>query len=591
MTATSTLAALNAADRDGFVAQLDGVYEHSPWIAAAAWSHRPFATLAALKAALVDAVRDAGHDAQLALLRAHPELAGRAMVSRTLTAASAGEQRGAGLNDCSPAEFAQLHELNAAYRARFEFPFIVAVRGPRGSGLSRAEIIATFERRLGHAVDTEFEEGLRNVHRIAELRLNERYGHAPVLGEQVWDRAEALAAHSEDAAALTVTYLSDAHRAVARQLADWMQGDGFDRVDVDAVGNVVGVYDGQDADAPRLLTGSHYDTVRNAGKYDGRLGILVAMAAVRELHRARRRLPFAIEVVAFAEEEGQRWPAAFIGSSALVGEFDAAWLDLRDAGGTTLRDAMAACGLDPAAIAALRRDPARYAGFVEVHIEQGPVLAARGRPLGVVTAINGSRRFRGDVVGVANHAGTTPMDRRRDAAAGAAEWLLAVERRAVQTPGVVATVGVLDVPGGSVNVVPGRCRYTLDVRAPHDADRDACAADVAAALRDVCDRRGLSHTLDETLSAAAAPCDAAWRRRWERALHTLGVPVQSLPSGAGHDAMKLHRVLPQAMLFVRGGNDGISHNPLEAVTADDADLAVRAFAALLDDVAAEPRTL
>ena len=587
-----TIEQLNAATPAEFVALLDGTYEHSPWIAERAAALRPFTSLAGLKHALVGVVRDAGTEPQLALIRAHPELAGKAMVSKTLTAESTNEQGRAGLTDCTPEEFARLQQLNADYNARFGFPFILAVRGPRGLGLGRHEIIATFARRLGNPVDFEREECLRNIHRIAEIRLNDKFGVSPALGNRVWDWAEKLAQHSDPGYAergeLTVTYLTDAHRACAQRLSHWMKADcGFDEVEIDAVGNVVGVYHGQDRAAPRLLTGSHYDTVRNGGKYDGRLGIFVPMAVVAELHRAGRRLPFGIEVVGFAEEEGQRYKATFLGSGALVGQFDPAWLDQVDADGVTMRAAMQHAGLCVDDIPALQRDPARYLGFVEVHIEQGPVLAELDLPLGVVTSINGSVRFVGEVTGMASHAGTTPMGRRRDAALAVAELALFVERRAASVPHVVGTVGILEVPNGSINVVPGRCRFSLDIRATTDAARDACLHDVRAELAAICQRRGVSVTLDETMRAAAAPSDPAWQTRWERAVAATGLPVHRLPSGAGHDAMKLHEVMPQAMLFVRGLNAGISHNPLESSTNEDIELSVRAFAHLLEQLATE----
>ncbi|MEY2875924.1 MAG: 2-oxo-4-hydroxy-4-carboxy-5-ureidoimidazoline decarboxylase, partial [Pseudomonadota bacterium] len=566
--------------------------EHSPWIAERAAALRPFTSLAGLKHALVTVVRDAGTEPQLALIRAHPELAGKAMVSKTLTAESTNEQGKAGLTDCTPAEFAQLLQLNADYNAKFGFPFILAVRGPRGLGLGRHEIIATFARRLGNPVDFELDECLRNIHRIAEIRLNDKFGVSPELGNRVWDWAEKLAQRSDPGYAergeLTVTYLTDAHRACAQRLSHWMKADcGFDEVEIDAVGNVVGVYHGSDRTAPRLLTGSHYDTVRNGGKYDGRLGIFVPMAVVAELHRAGRRLPFGIEVIGFAEEEGQRYKATFLGSGALVGQFDPAWLDQTDADGVTMRAAMRHAGLCVDDIPALKRDPARYLGFVEVHIEQGPVLNELDLPLGVVTSINGSVRFVGEVTGMASHAGTTPMDRRRDAALAVAELALHVERRAASVPNVVGTVGILEVPNGSINVVPGRCRFSLDLRATTDAARDACLHDVRTELAAICQRRGVSVTLDETMRASAAPSDPAWQTRWERAVAATGLPVHRLPSGAGHDAMKLHEVMPQAMLFVRGLNSGISHNPLESTTNDDTELAVRAFADLLEQLNTE----
>lgn len=593
-----TLPQLSEASQAEFVALLEGTYEHSPWVAETAWTARPFLSSAALKLALVQSVRNAGQDAQLALIRAHPELAGKAMAAGTLTAESTQEQGKAGLTDCTPDELALIQQLNEAYGEKFGFPFVMAVRGPRGLGLSKEQIIATFQRRLDNHPDFEFAEALRNIHRIAEIRLEDKLAEAPTLGNLAWDWHEALASDSEPGYAergeLTVTYLTDAHRAAAKRLAHWMRDDcGFDEVSIDAVGNVVGIYHGSkpdgsiEPDAKRLLTGSHYDTVRNGGKYDGRLGILVPMACVRELSRAGRRLPYGFEVVGFSEEEGQRYKAVFLGSGALIGDFDPSWLDQTDADGISMREAMLHAGHDPADIAALKRDPARYHGFIETHIEQGPVLNELDLPLGVVTSINGSVRYFGEIIGVASHAGTTPMDRRRDAAAATAELLLYVEKRGGSVPDLVATIGMLEVPSGSVNVVPGRCKFSLDVRATTNEVRDEAAMDILEELDAICQRRGLSYRIDESMRAAAAPSDPAWQQRWERAVESLGLPPYLLPSGAGHDAMKLHEVMPQAMLFLRGQNAGISHNPLESITNHDAELCVRAFRRLLDDFARE----
>jgi N-carbamoyl-L-amino-acid hydrolase len=586
-----TLDQLNAATPAEAAQWLDGLYEHSPWVVEAAMAQQPFQSLAHLKHACAQAVTEGGLDKQLALIRAHPELAGKAMVSKSLTAESTNEQSKAGLTDCSPEEFAKLQKLNADYNAKFGFPFILAVRGPRGTGLSRAEIIATFERRLANPVAYEREECLRNIHRIAEIRLNDKFGVEPTLGHRVWDWQEKLARHSDPGFAekgqLTVTYLTEAHRACAQQLSKDMRDAGFDEVHIDAVGNVVGRYRAAQAGAKTLMTGSHYDTVRNGGKYDGRLGIYTPLACVAELAAQGRRLPFDLELVAFAEEEGQRYKATFLASGALVGQFDPAWLEQKDADGVTMRTAMQQAGLREDDIPTLRRDPAHYLGFVEVHIEQGPVLNELNLPLGIVTSINGSVRFLCEVQGMASHAGTTPMDRRRDAAAAVAELVLFVEKRAAQDGDSVGTVGILQVPHGSTNVVPGRCQFTLDLRAPTDAQRDALVADVLAELEAICQRRGVRPSVEEMMRAAAAPSAPAWQGRWERALQDLGVPLFRLASGAGHDAMKMHELMPQAMLFVRGQNAGISHNPLESTTSDDMQLAVEAFQRLLAQLAAD----
>ena len=579
-----TLHQINTLPHAEAAALLTGLYEHSDWIAAQALDERPFASAAALKHAMVKVLHDAGREPQLALVRAHPELAGKAMVSKSLTAESTNEQTKAGLTHCTPAEFAHIQQLNASYNAKFGFPFILAVRGPRGSGLNKQQIISTFERRLHNHPDYELAECLRNIHRIVEIRLNDKLGYEPALGHEVWDWHAWLAQYSDVPDALTVTYLTEAHLTCARTLEQGMKACGFDDVRIDAVGNVVGIYKAATTGAKTLMTGSHYDTVRNGGKYDGRLGIFVPMACVRELARAGKRLPFNLEVVGFAEEEGQRYKATFLGSGALVGDFKTEWLNQHDADGITLRQAMKQAGLKIEDISKLTRNAADYLGFVEVHIEQGPVLNELDLPLGVVTSINGSVRFVGEVIGMASHAGTTPMDRRRDAAAAVAELALYVEKRAAQQPNLVGTIGMLTVPNGSINVVPGRCQFSLDLRATTDALRDALMHDVVNELKHICHRRGVHYTLEETMRASAAPSHNQLQGLWEQAVQSLGVPVFHLPSGAGHDAMKLHEVMPQAMLFVRGQNAGISHNPLESTTSDDMQLAIDAFMHLLHNV-------
>ena len=581
-----TLEQLNQASAPEAAKLLDGLYEHSPWIAESALAQRPFTSLAQLKHAMTKVLSDAGRDAQLGLIRAHPELAGKAMVSKALTAASTNEQNKARLTDCTPAEFANIQQLNADYNAKFGWPFILAVRGPRGSGMSKAQIIAAFERRLNGHPDFELQECLRNIHRIVEIRLNDKFEIEPSQGNLIWDWQESLAKHSEPGFAehgqLTVTYLSDVHRACAIDITQWMQDCGFDEVQTDAVGNVVGRYHARTQHAPYLMTGSHYDTVRNAGKYDGRLGICVPLACVKTLYKAGKRLPFGIEVVAFSEEEGQRYKATFLGSGALIGAFNPEWLEQQDSDGITMRTAMDHAGLCVDDIAKLRRDSANYLGFVEVHIEQGPVLNELNLPLGVVSSINGSVRFQCEVIGTASHAGTTPMNRRRDAAAAVAEFSVYLEQRAAQDGDSVATLGQWQVPNGSINVVPGRCLFSLDMRAPSDPQRDALASDVLAQLHRICAQRGVQLRIEEVMRAPAAPCNANLQGLWQAAVQALGVPVFKLPSGAGHDAMKLHEIMPQAMLFVRGENAGISHNPLESTSSDDMQLAIDAFEHFLE---------
>lgn len=412
-------------------------------------------------------------------------------------------------------------------------------------------------------------------------------------GKEILNWSDRLAKHSEPHWAeknqLTCTYLTPAHLKTAEELKALMREAGFDEISLDAVGNVVGIYRAHSpsvstAKVKTLLTGSHYDTVRNGGKYDGRMGILIPIACVAELVRQGRRLPYHLEVVGFSEEEGQRFRATFLASGALTGDFDPAWLDQMDADGISMREAMRQAGLpaDMVEINRLKRDPGQYIGFVEAHIEQGPVLCERGLPLGVVTSINAGVRMTCKTTGLAAHAGTTPMSMRQDALLAAAEISLMAESRAKQDEGSVATVGQIEVPGGSINVIPGTCLFTLDMRAPSDQQRDALVNDVLAQAQKIAQRREVAFDSVEVMRASAAPSDSVLQQRWERAVTSVGQVVFKLNSGAGHDAMKLHTIMPQAMLFVRGGNRGISHNPLEIISENDAGIATQAFMALLD---------
>ncbi|KFI07228.1 allantoate amidohydrolase [Massilia sp. BSC265] len=568
----TTLSDLNTCPPAAFVDALRGIYEHSPWIAERAAGLRPFASIAALKQALQAGVTQASEDEQLALLRAHPELAGNAAIAGELTAESTGEQAASGLNRCSPEEYAVLHELNAQYKEKFGFPFILAVKGPTGRGLTRAAIIETFARRLKNTRGDELRECLRQVHRIAEIRLNELLRVVHLFGTQVMDWAETLGAISDSLDGLTCAYMTPAHGRTASQLRDWMIEAGMD-AHIDAVGNVVGRYAAAQPEAKTLMTGSHYDTVRNGGKYDGRLGILLPVALVRHLYLRGERLPFHLEVVGFAEEEGVRFRSTFLGSSAITGRFDPLLLDQQDSEGVSMREALGAAGHDSAAIPASARDPASLLGFVEVHIEQGPVLLERGLPVGVVTAIAGSSRYLVELTGVASHAGTTPMGMRRDAAAAAAEIVLLVEGRCSGRGSLVGTVGQLEVPSGSVNVIPGRCRLSLDIRAATDEERLAAVDDILAGVKQICARRGIEEKLWKLVEADAAPCSPRLMERLGAAIEAAGLPRFDLLSGAGHDAMEIANITEVAMLFTRCGNGGISHNPLETMTADDAEVA------------------
>ncbi|ATQ74549.1 allantoate amidohydrolase [Massilia violaceinigra] len=570
----TTLTDLNSCDAAAFVDTLRGIYEHSPWIPERALSARPFATVTALKYALQTAVTKASVDEQLGLIRAHPELAGKAAIAGELTQESTNEQAKSGLNLCSAEEYATLHKLNADYNARFGFPFILAVKGPDGNGLTRRAIIDTFTRRLKNQRPDEMAECLRQIHRIAELRINDLLALTPVFGPTVMQWAETIGAWSEADDGLTCSYMTGVHQRTAAQLAEWMRDAGMETC-IDAVGNVVGRYLSADPDAKTLMTGSHYDTVRDGGKYDGRLGILLPIAVVRHLHERGERLPYHLEVVGFAEEEGVRFRSTFLGSNAVIGQFDVALLEQVDADGVTMLQALTAAGHHPGAIASIARNPEDLLGFVEVHIEQGPVLLERGLAVGVVTAIAGSSRYLVDLTGLASHAGTTPMNMRKDAAAAAAEIVLLVERRCSGAGSLVGTVGQLQVPNGSVNVIPGHCKLSLDIRAADDAVRHAAVKEILDGIEAICGRRHVEVEVEQIVSAPAAPCAPALMDQLGDAIERAGLPRYDLASGAGHDAMAMAKITDVAMLFTRCGNGGISHNRLETMTADDVEMAAQ----------------
>jgi allantoate deiminase len=388
-----------------------------------------------------------------------------------------------------------------------------------------------------------------------------------------------LATFSEAPDATTRTFLSPPMRQVHARLGDWMTRAGM-TVAVDAAGNLRGTYAGRSPAASRLLIGSHLDTVPHAGAFDGILGVVLGVALVDQLEG--RRLPFAVEVIGFSEEEGVRFGVPFIGSRAIVGTADDALLACRDGNGCSVREAIASFGLD-----AGRLDEAAIEGplgYLEFHIEQGPVLDSLDRPLGVVTAIVGQTRLDVTFIGAANHAGTTPMAARRDAVAAAAEWITAVEADARSVGGLVATVGRLAVTPGATNVIAARAVASLDVRHEDDGVRRAASERMVTSARAVAERRDVDVTIDERLDQATVPMDEAMTAMVARAVERSGSPVHRMASGAGHDAMILAPHLPTAMLFVRSPG-GISHHPDETVHEADVAAALAAGRQFLDDLA------
>jgi N-carbamoyl-L-amino-acid hydrolase len=560
---------LNAMPQADFVAALASVFEHSPWVPERVYGLRPFASGIHLHRAMCAAVLQAGRDLQMALIRAHPELAGRLALGGALTAASTSEQKGAGLSNCTASQLATLQALNAEYGERFGFPFILAVKGHNPDS-----VIAALAERVTHDADRECEVALSEIGRIAAFRLSDLVDTP--LGAGIIAMLEDLATLSEDEGALTCSYLTPTHLATAHRIRDYMLAAGLS-VHIDAIGNVVGVLHG-DPNSKRVLTGSHYDTVINAGKYDGRLGIVLPIAVAGRLRRSALQLSYSLEIIAFAEEEGVRFKSTFLGSRAIVGRFDAAVLQRVDEQGITLADAIRGVGRDIAAIAAIARHPDQVACFVEVHIEQGPVLLEANLPVGVVTGIAGSVRRMVTVKGLSGHAGTVPMGSRRDAAAAAAEIILAVESRCSTEPGLVGTVGQLQVRGGAVNVIPGQCDLSIDIRSGRDSSRDAADAGVSADIHRIQERRHVTVEQTKVLEAPSVPCSPDLQEAWAASIQRItGHPAARLPSGAGHDAMMMANLTDIGMLFVRCGNGGISHHPAESLSTEDAGIAARVF--------------
>lgn len=401
-------------------------------------------------------------------------------------------------------------------------------------------------------------------------------------GQQLMDWLDQLGQISNDLGRLNRQPFTKAHRAALDRITAWMHEAGMS-TRIDPVGNLIGRYEGADPAAPVLVLGSHIDSVIDAGRYDGPLGILVGVAAVQALHDAGQVLPFPVEVVAFCDEEGVRFPTTLLGSKAICGTLDPAALEVRDQDGVSVAQALAAFGGDPSRLAEVAYAPGSIRAFLEVHIEQGPVLEAEDRAVGIVTAIQGQSRLVVALDGMAGHAGTVPMAHRRDALAGAAEAILFVERRCAASPDLVGTVGRIDAQPGAVNVIPGRCLFTLDIRAPNDHLRGQAVDDIVQGIQRIAASRGLGCTIAREHDQPATVCAPRLQRWLARACRAEGQPVKYLSSGAGHDAMVMAGFCPAGMLFVRC-KAGISHNPLESITPEDADTAVRIVLRVLRDL-------
>jgi allantoate deiminase len=385
---------------------------------------------------------------------------------------------------------------------------------------------------------------------------------------RILQRCEALARHSELAGGLTRVFLSPQARAATDKVLGWMREAGM-QAKLDAIGNAAARYEGERPGLPCLMLGSHLDTVRDAGKYDGMLGVITAIECVEALHSRSKKLPFAIEIIGFGDEEGVRFGTTLLGSRAVAGIFDDKALAAIDSTGKTMSDALREFGLDPQRIRAVAKKKGEVLAYAELHIEQGPVLETEGLPVGVVTAINGFSRLRVTLRGAAGHAGTVPMKLRRDALAGAAECVLLVERIAKQHAELVGTVGRLEAKPGAINVIPGEVAFTVDVRAPQDGLRNEAVAVIRAEIERICKARKLNSEIETLQEFGVTACAPRLMQQMDQAVARQGFRVRRLPSGAGHDGMALAAITDICMLFVRC-KGGISHSPLESITEEDA---------------------
>ena len=404
---------------------------------------------------------------------------------------------------------------------------------------------------------------------------------------RIMERCDALARHSELAGGLTRVYLSPEQRAANELVLGWMREAGMS-ARLDAIGNCVGRYEGERPGLPALLLGSHLDTVRDAGRYDGMLGVVSAIECVAVLNAAQRRLAFAIEVIGFADEEGVRFGSTLLGSRAVAGTFKPEVLDSVDANGVGMRAAMREYGLDPERVAQAARRREDVLAYAELHIDQGPVLEAEGLPAGVVTAINGATRLAVEINGTAGHAGTVPMNLRQDALAAAAECVLAIERRCGGVAELVGTVGKLETLPGAVNVIPGKVRFTIDVRSPRDPERLSAVSKIVAEMQAIAGRRNVAVKVARTHEGGVAACAPWLMEQIGAAIAAEEITVRKLPSGAGHDGMAMIELCDIGMLFVRC-EKGISHNPAEAISAADAETGARIFLRFIENFRARAR--
>ncbi|MDJ0929528.1 2-oxo-4-hydroxy-4-carboxy-5-ureidoimidazoline decarboxylase [Breoghania sp.] len=518
------------------------------------------------------------------------------------------EQAGAGLDTLDADEFARFERLNEAYKVRFGFLFILAVKGA-----TKHQILAAFERRIQNDPDIGFATALTQIARILRFRFEERvtvYGFVdkpgkpdakPVdktkdnavdgrFGERAQEMIDALARHTSEEGKVTRLYLSREHGVAADDVVAWMRQAGL-KVSEDNLGTVRGYLPPNVAGHGKLLLiGSHIDTVHDVGRFDGNLGVVAGILAAQGLKERGAELPFGIEVLAFGDEEGVRFPITLLASSTAASHLDWRALQAADGEGVTVREALKEFECDPNVAGGAAYDPKEVLGYLEVHIEQGPVLEKENLPVGIVTAIAGASRFRLSVRGEAGHAGTVPMGLRHDALAAVSELVLAIEEvaRAGKRDNLVATVSEISALPGAINVIPGEVRMTLDVRAANDEARASAIDTIRTKARAIGARWGCVVGMDRFHDAATAPCADPLQAAMEQAISGMGVKPLRLMSGAGHDGQAMAKLTDIGMIFVRC-RAGISHNLLEHATGEDMGTAVEALIRTIETLAQQER--
>ena len=585
-----TIDKVNSLGAEDFLLAFGDVAEHAPWVAEKAMADRPFADRRAMTETFIDAVFDAGEPEKLALIRGHPDLAGRAAIDGGLAEASKREQSGAGLDRLTAEEFARFTALNNAYRKNFDFPFILAVKG-----IDKHGILRSFEDRLDNDSETEFFNAIRQIVQIVAFRIEERVSWSQFdpnpIGERALTMIEALASISAGSDQLTRLYLTPEHKRASVLVGEWMKQAGLS-VHMDAAASMHGFLPAGRAgfrSAKRLLIASHIDTVVDGGRYDGSLGVVAGILAIEELRARGIALPFGLEIIAFGDEEGVRFPKTLIGSSAISGMIEPSILEITDHTGETLREALLEFDCDPTALHSEAYSSEEIIGYLEVHIEQGPVLDQSDEPLGVVTAIAAQSRHRIRVSGEAGHAGTVPMALRRDALAGAAEIISTVEALAHSghKDNLVATVGEVSISPGAVNVIPGEALLSLDVRAKSDEARARTVENLRERLHQIGARRGVVIGFETVHEKSVVVCAPWLRAAISSAIEQFGGRnPQELMSGAGHDGLAMAYLTDIGMIFVRC-RSGISHNPLEHVSVPDMGYAVEALIRTILEIARE----